>query len=72
MCKQKAEMYIYFNKAKVKFYIARQENAGRKLSQDVIQLLQRQHKESLRLPDSFQTPFPFRKIFKKLPHSTPL
>ena len=60
-------MYIYFNKDKpLRFlvrvdnsYNVRQENAGGKLYQDVIQLLQRQHKESSRLPDSL-FPLPFR------------
>ena len=53
-------MYIDFNKAKafletfgesrqfLFFYIARQENAGRKLYHDVIQSLQKQRKESSR------------------------
>ena len=30
------------------FYIARQENSGRKFYQDIIHVLQRQHKESPR------------------------
>ena len=52
----------------VNLYIVRRENAGRKLCQEVIELLQRQYKESLRLPDSFLT-LPFVSSSKSL--STP-
>ena len=45
-------------------------NSERKLNQNVIQLLQRQHKEPSRLQFP---PHSFQKFFKKLPtHSTPL
>ena len=51
--------------------IIRWENTGRKRNQGVIQLLQRQHKESPRVYNYDNLPLPFEsssKSFKSTPH----